>query len=123
MLSTKVGRLLQPDAAAPPERDGYVQRPALAPRFDYSYDGALRSIEDSLQRLGLDAHRHRAASTTSTATPTATRSPRAFAEAMDGAYRALERLRGEGVLGAIGIGVNEWEVVPRRAGRTATSTA
>ena len=110
VLSTKVGRLLRPDPAAPPERDGYVHGLPLAPHFDYSFDGALRSIDESLQRLGLaridialihDIDRH-------THGPGA--QPARFREAMQGAYRALERLRGEGVLGTIGIGVNEWEV-------------
>jgi D-threo-aldose 1-dehydrogenase len=110
VLSTKVGRLLSPDPAPPVERDGYVRGLPMAPRFDYSHDGALRSIEQSLERLGLsridivfihdiDRHTHGAAA-----------QPARFREAMDGAYRALERLRHEGVVGAIGIGVNEWEV-------------
>jgi D-threo-aldose 1-dehydrogenase len=110
VLSTKVGRLLRPDPAAPPERDGYVHGLPLAPHFDYSFDGALRSIEESLERLGLsridialihDIDRH---------THGPDGQPARFREAMEGAYRALDRLRGEGVLGAIGIGVNEWEV-------------
>ena len=109
VLSTKVGRLLVADATSPPERDGYVQGAAFAPHYDYSADGVLRSIEASLERLGLDRidiafihdidrHTH------------GDRQPLRFREAMDGAYRALDRLRGEGVLGAIGIGVNECEV-------------
>ena len=109
VLSTKVGRLLDADPAPPPERDGYVRGLPLSPRFDYSHDGALRSIEQSLERLGLsridiafihdiDCHTH------------GPEQPARFREAMEGAYRALERLRSEGVLGAIGIGVNEWEV-------------
>ncbi len=109
VLSTKIGRLLDADPAPPPERDGYVRGLPRAPRCDYSHDGALRSIEQSLERLGLsridiafihdiDRHTH------------GPEQPARFREAMEGAYRALERLRGEGVLGAIGIGVNEWEV-------------
>lgn len=110
VLSTKVGRLLRPDPAAPAERDGYVRGLPLAPHFDYSFDGALRSIEESLERLGLsridiafihDIDRH---------THGPEQQPARFREAMEGAYRALERLRSEDVLGAIGIGVNEWEV-------------
>ena len=108
VLSTKVGRLLQADPQAPPERDGFHRGLPFAPRFDYSHDGALRSIEDSLQRLGLaridiafihdiDRHTHGDAQ------------PLRLREAMDGAYRALRRLRDEGVVGAIGIGVNEWQ--------------
>jgi len=108
VLSTKVGRLLRADPDPPAERDGYVRGLPFAPRFDYGFDGAMRSIEDSLQRLRLDRidiafihdidrHTHGDAQ------------PARFREAMDGAYRALHQLRGEGVLGAIGIGVNEWE--------------
>ena len=109
VLSTKVGRLLSPDPDPPAERDGYVRALPLAPRFDYSFDGAMRSLDESLQRLQLDRidiafihdidrHTHGAAQ------------PERFREAMSGAWRALDRLRGEGVLGAIGIGVNEWQV-------------
>ncbi|MBA3843370.1 MAG: aldo/keto reductase, partial [Actinobacteria bacterium] len=50
VLSTKVGRLLrvgEPDAA-------FFGAPPLAPVFDYSHDGVLRSLEESLERLGLD---------------------------------------------------------------------
>ncbi len=54
VLSTKVGRLLRADPDAPPERDGYVRGLPFAPRFDYGFDGAMRSFEDSLQRLNLD---------------------------------------------------------------------
>src|SRR5436305_7688456 len=54
VISTKVGRLLSPDPAAPRDQHGYVGVLPLRQRFDYSHDGALRSIEDSLQRLGLD---------------------------------------------------------------------
>ncbi len=108
ILSSKVGRLLSPDPNAPAERDGFVGGLRFAPRFDYSLDGTLRSIDESLARLQLDRldiafihdidrHTHGEAQ------------PRRFGEAMDGAYRALHRLRGEGVLGAIGIGVNEWQ--------------
>jgi D-threo-aldose 1-dehydrogenase len=109
VLSTKIGRLLRPDPAAPPARDGYVQGLPFAPHFDYGFDGAMRSIEESLQRLGLaridiafihdiDRHTHGESQ------------PQRFREAMKGAYRALERLRTEGVVAAIGIGVNEWQV-------------
>lgn len=108
VLSTKVGRLLQADPAAPRERDGYVQGLPNSPRFDYSFEGTLRSLEQSMQRLGLDridiAYIHDIDRHTHGGDQ-----PVRFREAMDGAYRALERLRGEGVLRAIGLGVNEWE--------------
>ena len=69
----------------------------------------MRSVEDSLQRLGLarvdivyihDIDRYTQKE----------EQPRRFREAMDGAYRALERLRAGGVVKAIGLGVNNWEV-------------
>ena len=53
VLATKVGRLLVPD----PARDQDVwsdDLPPVGPVFDYSYDGTLRSLEESLGRLGLD---------------------------------------------------------------------
>src|SRR5215468_10128845 len=53
VLSTKVGRLLVADASAPRNQHGYVGGLPFVQRWDYSYDGALRSVEDSLQRLGL----------------------------------------------------------------------
>jgi D-threo-aldose 1-dehydrogenase len=107
VLSTKVGRLLTADASAPRDQNGYVGVLPFRQRFDYSFDGALRSIEDSLQRLGLaridialihdiDAFTHG---------PEA--QPQRFREAMTGALRALDRLRGEGVIGAVGLGVND----------------
>jgi D-threo-aldose 1-dehydrogenase len=77
--------------------------------FDYSYDGALRSLEDSLQRLGLaridivyihDIDRYTQKD----------EQPQRFREAMEGAYKALERLRAEKLVKAIGLGVNNWEV-------------
>ena len=108
-MSSKVGRLLEP---APPEEIDYapwVNAGRFKIRFDYSYDGVMRSFEDSLQRLGLvrmeialihdiDKFTHGADQ------------PKVFEEAIDGAWRALESLRDQGAVKAIGIGVNEWEV-------------
>ncbi len=109
VLSSKVGRLLRPLPDPPAVQHGYVGALPFRVEYDYSYDGALRSIEDSLQRLGMarldivfihdiDRFTH------------GDDQPRRFAEAMDGAYRALARLRDEGTVGAIGLGVNEVQV-------------
>jgi D-threo-aldose 1-dehydrogenase len=110
VLATKAGRLLRPQTnlGAP----GALRPPMpFKDVFDYSYDGIMRSFEDSLQRLGMaqidilyvhdigarqhgkDAHAG---------------IMRAF---RDGGYRALEQLRSSRQLAAIGIGVNEWEVL------------
>ncbi len=107
-LSTKVGRLLLPQTG---KVDGgaYVEVPNTLPVYDYSRDGALRSVEASLKRLGtsridvllihdIDRFTH------------GDEQPRRFKEAMDGAYPALSDLRAQGVVGAIGLGVNEWQV-------------
>ena len=105
LLSTKVGRLLRPIAAAS-ERNGFLSPMPFEAYFDYSYDGVMRSFEHSLQRLGLsrvdilymhDIGRfsHGAANA------------HLFPIAMDGGYRALDELRSSGQVGAIGLGVNE----------------
>jgi D-threo-aldose 1-dehydrogenase len=109
VLSTKVGRLLAPDPNAPHDQHGYVDVLPFVQRWDYSFDGTQRSIEDSLQRLGLaridyvfihdvarDAH--------------GDAQPQRFREAMDGAVPALARLKAEGTIAGFGLGVNEWQV-------------
>jgi D-threo-aldose 1-dehydrogenase len=79
--------------------------------FDYSYDGIMRSFEDDLQRLGLAridvlyVHDIGARQHGKNGHPGIMRTFR------DSGYRALEELRSSGQLRAIGIGVNEWEVL------------
>jgi D-threo-aldose 1-dehydrogenase len=112
LISTKVGRLLH--LCRPEERSfqgGFFETPSRRESFDYSYDGVMRSIEFSLERLGLDridivyahdvdvfTHGSREASDAR------------VGEFMDGGYRALVKLRDGGAIQAIGAGVNEWEV-------------
>ncbi len=106
-VSTKVGRLLV--AAAPPGSadgaDEFYGTPPLSRVRDYSADGVLRSLEDSLCRLRLDR-----------VDVALIHDPdEHLAEALDGAYPALAELRADGVVGAIGVGVNsapiaEWFV-------------
>jgi D-threo-aldose 1-dehydrogenase len=114
VLATKVGRLLRPDASA--AGGHYRDILPFAVRFDYSYDGVLRSVEDSLQRLGLaridivhihdvDVWTHKSQAAMDAR----------FAEVMGGGYRALVRLREEKAIGAIGVGVNEWQACQRFA--------
>jgi D-threo-aldose 1-dehydrogenase len=55
LISTKVGRLLE--LCEPQKRSGqgaFFETPSRRERFDYSYDGVMRSLEFSLERLGLD---------------------------------------------------------------------
>jgi len=110
VLSTKAGRLLRPQTNSGPS--GALQHPMpFKDVFDYSYDGIMRSFEDDLQRLGLTridilyVHDIGARQHGKDAHPEIMRTFR------DSGYRALERLRSSRQLAAIGIGVNEWEVL------------
>jgi len=117
VVSTKVGRLVRPTDRIPPDAD--IDHQALAGRedafyagtrgrrmvFDYSADGVIRSLEESLQRLGLeridvvfihDPDEH-------------------WRAAIDDAYPALHRLREQGVIGAIGVGMNQSAMLTRFA--------
>lgn len=111
ILSTKVGRLLS--AVPPGQGDGagkWIDVPSRRESFDYSHDGVLRSLEASLERLGLDrvdlvyAHDLDLFTHGSEAAKQAR-----LEEFMTGGYRALTRLRDEGVIAGFGAGVNEWE--------------
>lgn len=105
VISTKVGRLLRvPDGAAA-EDDDYKSGQRERPVFDFSYDGVMRSVEESLGRLGLDRvdillvhdpDDH-------------------YDDAVTGAFRALERLRADGTVKAIGAGMNQSEMLIRFA--------
>jgi D-threo-aldose 1-dehydrogenase len=86
VISTKVGRLIQPDGTA---------------KFDFSRDGVLRSLDESLQRLGLDyvdillihdPDEH-------------------YEQALNEAFPALADLRSQGVIKAIGAGMNQWQML------------
>ncbi len=109
VLSSKVGRLLTPARRETIDFAPWVNAGAFTARFDYSYDGVMRSFEDSLQRLALEridiCFIHDIDRFTRGADQ-----PKVFEEAMDGAWRALLQLRDERVVKAIGVGVNEWEV-------------
>ena len=109
IVSTKVGRRLRPRCASPAPDDGLP----FETFYDYSYDGALRSLDDSLQRLGMP-RRPRARPRRQPAL--ARRRLRAPFHRGDGrGVRALERLRGEGVVRAIGVGVKGADVCLRFA--------
>ncbi|HZA67080.1 MAG TPA: aldo/keto reductase, partial [Geminicoccaceae bacterium] len=108
VLSTKVGRLLEPRHPDTLDHGQFEGSLPFAEVYDYGYDGIMRSIEHSLHRLGtwridillvhdLDVWTHG--------------SEQARAERvqtfMAGGYRAMEKLRAEGTVKAIGAGVNE----------------
>ena len=119
VVSTKVGRLLQ---ACPPERRTGIGKffdvPSRREVYAYGYDGIMRSVEASLERLGLDridilyvhdldAFMH----------GTRAESDRRIAQFMTSGYDALVALRDEGTIRAFGGGLNEWQVCQHLAER------
>ncbi|MDT7723893.1 MAG: D-threo-aldose 1-dehydrogenase [Actinomycetota bacterium] len=99
VLSTKVGRILEPDPSGASRLDdqGFEVPAAYKRRWDFSRDGVLRSLEESLERLGLDridiAYVHDP--------------DEHFEEVVLGALPALIELRRQGVLKAVGVGMNQ----------------
>lgn len=106
VLSTKVGRVLKPGSAEDPAAMGWPDALPFHPVYDYSYDGILRSFEDSLQRLGLDRIDILYVHDIGTLTHGADNA-RHMAALSSGGYRALDSLRKSGRVRAIGLGVNE----------------
>jgi len=106
LLSTKVGRLLRPrrtDSSPPAMWVGALPFDVV---FDYSYDATLRSLEDSLQRLGLDRIDMVMIHDVSLKWHGLNVGER-FRQAMHGAHRALAQLRDQGVIRAFGAGLND----------------
>jgi len=105
VLASKVGRILVPTDGENTEQGIFDNPPPFKPVFDFSYDGVIRSFEESLERLGVDRidilHIHDPDDH--------------WEEAISGAYPALERLRSEGVISAISAGMNQWEMLARFA--------
>ena len=119
VLSTKAGRLLA--ACDPAERTGtdkWFEVPSRREVYDYSHDGIMRSLEFSLERLGADrvdillVHDIDVRNQGSKAGSDAQ-----IDRFMASGYHAMESLRDQGVVKAIGGGVNEWEVCQTLAER------
>ncbi len=110
VVSSKVGRLLTPARRDEVADAGlYQQAPPFHAEFDYSYDGAWRSVEQSLQRIGsnyldivfihdIDQWTH------------AEQQTKRYAQALNGCNKALIEMREQGIISAFGLGVNEWSV-------------
>lgn len=106
LLSTKVGRLLEPLTDAPRDQHGYVDTLPFIRIYDYTESGVRRSLEESLRRLGtsridfvyvhdIDRATHGDAHA------------RHFADALDGGLPALAGLKAQGAIGGYGLGVND----------------
>jgi D-threo-aldose 1-dehydrogenase len=109
LLSSKVGRLLSP-SREPVDGGRCVDVPPFRLVLDYGYDAAMRSVEDSLQRLGTSHLDIALIHDVDTPNFGPELQKLHFKTAMDGAYRALAELRDQGVVRALGLGVNEWQV-------------
>lgn len=107
VLSTKVGRLLAPGPHPAPSEAGMNDPLPFHPVYDYTYDGVMRSFEDSQQRLGLDRIDILLAHDIGEMQHGAEDNARYFAQLSNGGYRAMDELRSGGQVRAIGLGVNE----------------
>ncbi len=112
VLSTKAGRLMQ--VCDPGDRTGigkWFEVPTRREVYDYSYDGVMRSLEFSLERLGVDRvdilYVHDLCIFTH---GSKTASDARIEEFMSSGSDAMISLRDQGVVTAIGGGINEWEV-------------
>lgn len=116
VLSTKVGRWLEPHDPATLDRGQWAGGLNMRWTYDYTYDGTKRAIDQTFQRLGIEridillihdidiwSHGSRE------------EYERQLKIAMDGAYRVLDELRAQKVIRAVGIGVNETEPCVRFA--------
>jgi D-threo-aldose 1-dehydrogenase len=107
VVATKVGYKLAPEDETRGEKIFFPfdNAPPLRPRFDFTYDGVMRSFEDSLKRLNLNRidilHIHDPDSH--------------YDQAIQTAYRALDELRRAGVIGAVGVGMIQAEMLLRFA--------
>src|SRR5262245_28289820 len=108
VLATKVGRLLVPkgDEGADTSQDlNWGADAPLRPKFDFSYEAVMRSVEESLKRLQTNRidilHIHDP--------------DRYYEQARRGAYPALDKLRSQGVIRAVSAGMNQCEMLGRFA--------
>lgn len=111
VVSTKVGRLLRPISPERQNKGNWIDPLPFAQLYDYSYAGIMRSFEDSLQRLGLDRVDILNVHDIGASTHGIEQSRIYWEQLRNGGYRALRQLRDEGAIKAIGLGVNEWEIL------------
>ncbi len=111
-LSTKVGRYLTPEKEENINRGKWAGGLNFIPNIDYTYDGVMRSFEQSLNRLAVskidiclihdvDKYTH------------GDKVDNYFKTAMNGAYKAISKLKEEKVIKAIGVGLNDSDICKR----------
>ena len=105
VLASKVGRVLEPAEGTDRGMGIFGNPPPFRPVFDFSHDGVMRSVEESLERLKLDRidilHIHDP--------------DNHYEEAIGSAYPALDQLRSDGTIKAVSAGMNQWEMLARFA--------
>jgi len=111
ILSTKVGRLLAPYRAARTTSEAWVKPFPFQIVYDYTYDGVIRSFEDSRQRLGLASIDILFVHDIGVMTHGAEQNYVYWRQLETGGYRALLDLKKAGLVKAIGLGVNENQVL------------
>ena len=113
VLSTKVGRLLRPAGYAA-ERHGFISPMPFDIEYDYSYDGVMRSWEDSLQRLGLPSVDLLLIHDLDAFFWDPDQRLSAYEQQLRAnGWRALEELKRDGRIRAIGAGINRSTAIPR----------
>lgn len=114
VLSTKVGRRMNPRVAGSSVGGpGFAGGVPHASIVDYSYDGTMRSFEQSLLRLGLDRIDILLLHDVDVWTHGPEMVDQRFREAMEGSYKAVHELRSQGVIKAVGLGLNESDTTIR----------
>ena len=113
-LSTKVGRYLTPEKNQNIDRGAWAGGLNFKLNLDYSYDGAMRSFEQSLLRLAVskidiclihDVDKFTFGNEVDYY----------FKLAMNGAYKAIQKLKEEKVIKAIGVGLNDADICAKFA--------
>jgi D-threo-aldose 1-dehydrogenase len=113
-LSTKVGRVLEDCAPEDVTPEAFVDVPQKRIVFNYTYDGIMRSLDDSIERLGTDQidilllHDIDAGTHGEEGVEDKLRELFTY-----GGYKALSELRTQGRISAIGAGVNTWQICER----------
>lgn len=115
ILSTKVGRILKPSSTRHKELNAFVDPLPFDQHFDFSYDGIMRSVEDSFQRLGLNRidilYTHDLGDIGHGANKQIY-----YDQFEESGHKALSELKAKGVIKAIGLGVNQTDICERLIG-------
>ncbi len=115
VVSSKVGYTLVPRGTSEPPVEIFVDTPPLASAFDYSRDTILRSIDESMERLHLSridlVYVHDPDRCISIDLNFDPNQETDYRQVLDETFPALAELRSQGVIGALGVGMNQWQML------------